>query len=422
MAPLWLAAHAQSLADFALRSLAPEGGFGWLDDDGQIDRAQGRPLWINGRMTHVLALAERRLARPDCTSAVEHGVDALTSLFHDAPHGGWFNSVGWDGRPTVPGKGAYAHAFVILASASALSAGHRRALPLLRDALDISTRYFWDETHQMIVDDWDTAFTELDDYRGVNSNMHTVEAYLAAAEALEGVGDSATATTLRQRALSICDRVVNRESRANGWRMPEHFDTEWHPILDYNRANPADQFRPYGATIGHGFEWARLCLQVFLSGSDSNRFVNTQSLAAQEQALGHSLNRVQVAVPDHPAWLADGALALYSQALMDGWDVDGAPGFVYTIDWDGTPVVHERMHWVICEAIGAAVAIRKAGLRDTTAQEDAWWAFAESHFVDHERGSWHHELDRGNQPSSTVWQGKPDIYHAIQAALASLGA
>jgi len=390
MAPSWLLVHAQSLVDFALRSVAREGGFGWLDDNGVIDRAQGRPLWINGRMTHVLALAEHRLGRTDCAPAVDHGLDALTNIFHDAEHGGWFNAVDWDGRPTVPGKGAYAHAFVILASASALTAGHAQALPLLHDALDVSTRYFWDAAHQMIVDDWDTAFTKLDDYRGVNSNMHTVEAYLAAAEALETVSDVTTASTLRQRAVAICDRVVNQESRANGWRMPEHFDTEWHPILDYNRANPADQFRPYGATIGHGFEWARLCLQV------------------------------QAAVPDHPAWLTDGAVALYSQALTDGWDVDGAPGFVYTIDWDGTPVVHERMHWVICEAIGAAVALRKARLGDTSAQEDAWWAFADKYFIDHERGSWHHELDRNNNPSETVWQGKPDIYHAIQATLASL--
>jgi len=373
--------------------MAPEGGFGWLDDDGVIERAQDRPLWINGRMTHVLALAERRLGRSDCASAVDHGLDALANLFRDAEHGGWFNAIDWEGRMTVPGKGAYAHAFVILASASALAAGHARALPLLRDALEISTRYFWDANQHMIVDDWDTAFTNLDDYRGVNSNMHTVEAYLAAAEALEmAAGDAATATVLRQRAVAICDRVVNQETRANGWRMPEHFDTDWHPLLDYNRTNPADQFRPYGATIGHGFEWARLCLQV------------------------------QAATPDQPAWLADGALTLFSRSLADGWDVDGAPGFVYTIDWDGTPVVHERMHWVICEAIGAAVAIQKAGLRDTSAQEDAWWAFADTHFIDHKLGSWHHELDRHNNPSSTVWQGKPDVYHAIQAALASLGA
>ena len=37
-----------------------------------------------------------------------------------------------------------------------------------------------------------------------------------------------------------------------------------------------------------------------------------------------------------------------------------APGFVYTVDFVGTPVVHERMHWVACEAISAAAALHCA--------------------------------------------------------------
>ncbi|EEH65220.1 hypothetical protein HMPREF0058_1920, partial [Actinomyces urogenitalis DSM 15434] len=38
----------------------------------------------------------------------------------------------------------------------------------------------------------------------------------------------------------------------------------------------------------------------------------------------------------------------------DGWRVDGGPGFVYTTDFAGEPVVHERMHWVVCEGVSAA--------------------------------------------------------------------
>ena len=37
------------------------------------------------------------------------------------------------------------------------------------------------------------------------------------------------------------------------------------------------------------------------------------------------------------------------------------------------------------------------------------------HTVD--RGSWHHELDPGNRPQASVWRGKPDLYHAVQATL-----
>ena len=42
---------------------------------------------------------------------------------------------------------------------------------------------------------------------------------------------------------------------------------------------------------------------------------------------------------------------------------------------------------------------------------------AANHLIDEERGSWLHELDETNQPAATVWGGKPDIYHALQATL-----
>ena len=37
--------------------------------------------------------------------------------------------------------------------------------------------------------------------------------------------------------------------------------------------------------------------------------------------------------------------------------------------------------------------------------------------LDRETGSWFHQLDRNNRPLDTVWPGKPDLYHALQAML-----
>lgn len=37
--------------------------------------------------------------------------------------------------------------------------------------------------------------------------------------------------------------------------------------------------------------------------------------------------------------------------------------------------------------------------------------------LDHVNGSWFHQLDENNQVKGTVWPGKPDIYHALQATL-----
>ena len=37
--------------------------------------------------------------------------------------------------------------------------------------------------------------------------------------------------------------------------------------------------------------------------------------------------------------------------------------------------------------------------------------------IDHEHGSWHHQLAPDNTLVATVWPGKADLYHAFQATL-----
>ena len=76
------------------------------------------------------------------------------------------------------------------------------------------------------------------------------------------------------------------------------------------------------------------------------------------------------------------------------------------------------MHWVLAEAVSTASVLHRA-TGDAGYAEDAarWWAYADRVLVDHEHGSWHHELDPQNAPSSSTWRGKPDVYHAYQAAL-----
>ena len=229
--------------------------------------------------------------------------------------------------------------------------------------------------------DW----SEEEHYRGVNANMHTLEAYLAASDVLD---DEA----LLGRALRIVTRVVDGYARGNGWRLPEHFTRDWEPLLEFNADAPAHPFRPYGATIGHGIEWSRLTLQ-------------TEAITCEKGI-------------EAPDWMASAAASLYDTAVVDGWAVDGADGFVYTVDWNGVPVVRERMHWVAAEAIGAA-AVLFARTQDPTYATDyeRWWAYARDYLIDAEHGSWRHELDRNNAPSQLVWEGKADLYHAVQATL-----
>ncbi len=386
--PRYRAAQRADLLRFASAAKI-DGGFGYLDETGALDPTQPMELYLAARMVHVFSLgmlADEEPApdgpdRDEMAALAEHGVRALVSgPLHDDEFGGWFSSVG-PGDRTDRSKKAYAHAFVILAATSALTAGVPGAQALLGEALAVEEQYFWDDAAGMVVDEWDAEFTTLEDYRGANANMHTVEAFLAA-------GDVTGDATWHLRAGRIASRVVGW-ARELGWRMPEHAGSDYTPRPDLHRDRPADAFKPFGATVGHGMEWARLLIAV-------------------DETLG----------AEAPQGLVEAAIALNDQAITDGWCADGADGFVYTTDWDGTPVVRARMHWVVAEAICTATVLQRVKDDERYSRDlHRWWVYADTYLVDHELGSWHHELDPANTPASATWSGKPDVYHAYQAAL-----
>ena len=375
----WLGAERDRLWRFGVAAVLPEGGFGWLDDDGRVDPSRPVEAWVSCRMTHVAAL-ELLAGREDAAAVLDHGVRALEATLIDRERDGWYAAVG-PGGP-VTDKRAYEHAFVLLAAAGAVAADHPSGERLLRHAQEVFDAHFWSDGEAMVVDVWDRDWEQLEQYRGANANMHSVEALLA-------VHDVTGDRRWLDRALSVTDRLVNQQARSHGWLLPEHYTPAWEPMLDYNREEPAHPFRPYGATVGHLMEWARLTLHV-------------------RTALGS----------EAPDWMLDAARNLFMVAVRVGWEADGAEGFVYTTDFSGVPVVRARLHWVVAEAIAAAYA-----LWDVTADEGyrtwytAWWDYANRFLLDRDRGSWRHELDEQNRPAATVWQGKPDVYHAYQAAL-----
>ncbi len=375
-----LAAETRRLLAFAAAARHPDGGFGWLDDVGGLDLDRPRELWITARMTHVFCVA-RLLGVDGAAELADHGVAALSGVFHDDRSGGWWAQVDRDGEPVARDKTAYEHAFVVLAASSAVAAARPGADALLSEALAVLDR-FHEPAHAMVAEQWDETFSVLDDYRGLNATMHSVEALLAAADV---TGDP----RWRARATAITQRVVGELAPAHDWLLPEHFDPTWTPLLDFNTDQPAHPFRPYGATIGHSLEWARLALQVRAA----------DGTPATEHLLDHAVRLVDTAV-EH------------------GWAPDGAEGFVYTVDWDGTPVVRERMHWVAAEAVAVAAALHTATGEDRhRVRYEQWWAHAEAWFVDRERGSWVHERSASGGPSASTWSGKPDVYHAVQACL-----
>jgi mannose/cellobiose epimerase-like protein (N-acyl-D-glucosamine 2-epimerase family) len=292
----WRTAEAERLLSFGARAALDEGGFGYLDDDGQIVRSRPRELYITARMTHVFSLASLGGgALPHLSQFAAHGVRALTGLFHDDDHAGWFRSIGPDGQPLDDSKTNYDHSFVLLAASSAVAADVPGAAELLAEAQQVIGDRFWSESEGSCVESYNRDWSTLEDYRGANSNMHAVEAFMACA-------DVTGELVWRERALSIAERLIRQATVANGWRIPEHFDSSWNPDLEYNAHQKADPFRPYGSTPGHWLEWARLLIGLHAGSARS--------------------------LP----WLIDAATRLLDEAARAGWAADGQPGFVYTLD------------------------------------------------------------------------------------------
>jgi sulfoquinovose isomerase len=290
----WLAAEADRLLDFSRASVTPD-GFGPLDERGVLVDGAPTELYITTRMTYVHALAVL-WGRPGSAPLVRHGIASLAGSLHDDEHGGWFTSMR-NSQPVDATKNAYETSFVVLSTSAALTAGVEGALPLLEEALEVLDRHFWSAADGLSADAASTDFSVLDPYRGANANMHLTEAYLAAADALAEL-------RYRDRALSIAGRLIDGKARRHGWRLPEHYDEDWQPLLEYHRDEPRHPRQPYGVTPGHLLEWSRLLL-----------------------SLEHGL-------PDAPDWLLEAAVQLFDRAVADGWGA-GAGGLVYTVGHDG---------------------------------------------------------------------------------------
>lgn len=383
----WATEQALGLLRFHQASLGADGWFTELDDYGHplptgcppAPRPQQNLLTVT-RSVHCYALAEL-LGVPGCARVVEAGLRAISEHHRDPEFGGYVEAVARGAGDVDVQKTAYGHAFVLLAASTALAAGHPGAEDLFDDALGVIDARFWSEADGAASEAYGREWVELEPYRGANSNMHLCESLLAAA-AVTGRGD------LTERARRLVRKFAGGYARDHGWLLPEHYGTDWQPRLEYNDDRLDDPFRPYGATVGHSLEWARLAV---CSGLREDGSVDGESLEVAE--------------------------ALFARAVQVGWDqVNG--GLAYTVGWDGRPANADHYWWPVAEGIATSSYLRR--LTGSAVYEEWYrrlWEYAAGHLIDHERGGWRHLLDPQNRPKVHPWYGKPDLYHALQACL-----
>ena len=378
----WLRDRAEALfAFFANRAFNPDGGFHELTATGEPIRPDNPVRGIHGtaRMVHCFAIGSL-LGRPGSQPIVDHGMRYLWNVHRDARHGGYFWAVDDNGAADNGRKQAYGHAFALLAASSAKLVGHPLADQMIADVTEVIETRYWDEAVGAVNEEFNADWSPISDYHGQNSNMHMTEALMAAFEA---TGER----SYLDKAERIADLIINRRARENGWRVAEHFDAGW----NVDKAYAGDpMFRPLGTTPGHWLEWSRLVLQLWALGGKQH------------------------------AWMLEASEALFRASVTIGWD-NKFGGFFYNLDWDDKPDQPHKLWWPMAEGVGAAaflIAHRPSDFHESWYRRI--WDVIARHHIDARNGAWHEQLTHDMQPAYSLFGGKGDIYHALQACLIPL--
>lgn len=397
----WLSTNMQALIEEAEGSIVAT-GFAHLDADGKPDLTRSIDLAVTGRMAYIFSLGAL-MGLPGTRRYADHAVKSLTKYFTDPVNGGmWYqikpepdedgHGIPWDEASRV--KSQYHTVYALLGVAAATVANRPGAHELLETMLQEQKDY-WIDDYGLVWDQYDEAFTEPEPVHALGTLIHTIEAYMAAAEA-----------TTEPEWLDRAEKMTafaHKVASKNNWRLPEYYNEEWEPSLEAGKLCNDGRRYHEGYVTGHSMQLARFALQV----------------RAGLRSMGW-------AVPDY---LLELGTELFERARVDGWRrIDGAPGFSTGVDDNGDPVPGEDEHqqWVVCEGVCATVAVRRAMLDDGhRIDEVEHFEHCYRSFIDYihdylitQPGRWIRRLGPHNESVQPAKSSRWDVYHAIQAMLA----
>ncbi|SHF65337.1 Mannose or cellobiose epimerase, N-acyl-D-glucosamine 2-epimerase family [Litoreibacter ascidiaceicola] len=364
----------KTLAFYEDRAVDPDGGFfHCFEDDGRIYDSELRHLVSSCRFVFNYALAFRKRGAQQHRDKALHGLEFLENT-HRQDNGAY----AWqlrNGKVTHGEVMAYGHAFVMIASATALEAGIAEARPTLNHIWNFMETQFWQPDHGAYADERNADLSDLSPYRGQNANMHSCEGCIAAFRA---TGE----TRYLDRAEALAYKFTMELSDKTGGLIWEHYDANWAPDHDYHKDKPNDLFKPWGIQPGHLVEWARLLLTL-------------DQIRPQK-------------------WYLVRAIALFGAAMEHGRDQE-LGGLIYGFAPNGTPCAREKYYWVNSEAAATAWRLFQRTGEETYRQNyHEIWCYAWDHLIDHEHGAWFRVLTpEGNKiDNQKSPPGKTD-YHTL---------
>ncbi|GAA5127372.1 AGE family epimerase/isomerase [Pseudonocardia adelaidensis] len=346
-------AHLAGILDFWAGTRDPRtGGFvSQVLADGTVRDGGTRHLVASARFVVQFALGVLHGAGSRSAGAAAEALEFLTRAHRDRRHGGyhWVLRVTGTGIEVAdPRKEAYGHAFVLLAGATATSAGVPGGRELLDEAREICEEKLLRGGH-LAVNTTSADWTEVSPYRGQNANMHLCEAFLAAYDASGDPSDL-------HRAYRIADAIARRIPTGIGGFVWENYQEDWSPDWAEAPRDPVSVESAFGISPGHQVEWAKL--------------------------LGI------LARHDPAEWLLPQAVHLHRLAWDHGW-LPARGGFASGLRRDLTVSHPASAYWAPAEAIGAAaVLLERTGDEGYRHFSDRAWEHALTHLADHEHGGW----------------------------------
>ena len=378
----WLDAECRRLLAFGARVVHPLGGAAWLDDRGRPDLDQGIRTWITARTVHVNSLGVL-LGVPGSADLAAGALAGLTGPLHDADHGGWFTAASPERSPR-PGRGQV------------------RLRPRLRDAGRVERRAGGHRGSGGPAGGGRDGLRGAVLGRGVRPLRRPVGRVLAAGRPLprpqrehaRGRGDARGRG--RHRSYDVARaRRPDRRLRGRPGRCPRRAaaralrrDVDPRPRAQprparRRRSSPSAR-RSATRWSGHG------CCSTSRHRSGPTPRTRccpprSSSSTVRSPTAGRATVRPASSTPP------TGTAAPSSVRGCTGWRPRRSPRRPRCTSG------RERRRTTTTTARGGSHVV--------------------DHVVDLEAGSWHHELDPANRPAASVWPGKPDLYHAVQATL-----
>ncbi|RNI31640.1 AGE family epimerase/isomerase [Rufibacter latericius] len=327
------------------------GGFvGQIDNNGKVNPEAPKGSILNARILWTFSAAFRQTGQKTYLEIATRAFDYLTTSFLDTAHGGIYWMVDAQGQPLNTRKQIYALAFTIYGmSEYHLATQNEKALQVSQGLFRWIEQYSFDPEHGgyleafsqtgELLEDLRLSEKDCNDPKTMNTHLHILEAY---ANLYRGWPDPLLEKQLRGLIEVFLQRIIDQ----NTGHLKLFFSRDW-----VSSANLV--------SYGHDIEASWLLQEAAEVLGDEELLANVKEVAL---TMAHATAE---------ALLPDGSL--YHELNMDENHYD-----------------KHREWWVSAEAmVGFFNAYELTGSEDFLQRSLDSWKFAQTYFLDLERGEWH---------------------------------